>query len=81
MKTFKFCFLITCLIMIQQFTKAQGVYSKQDVKTGLYGFVDADDKYVVKPIYKEVDFNFGNTTGLSKVINTCLLYTSPSPRD
>lgn len=48
---------------------AQGLSSKQDEKTGLYGFVDADDKYVVKPMYKEVDFNFGYKTGLSKVVN------------
>ncbi|MCX6295637.1 MAG: WG repeat-containing protein [Bacteroidetes bacterium] len=44
-------------------------FSKQDEKSGLYGIVDGDDNYIVKPIYKEVDFNFGYKTGLSLVKN------------
>ncbi|MBS1634921.1 MAG: WG repeat-containing protein [Bacteroidetes bacterium] len=44
-------------------------YARQDEKSGLYGIADAEDKYIVKPIYKEVDFNFGYKPGLSYVIN------------
>ena len=38
---------------------SQGVSSKKDEKTELIGFVDADDKWVIKPQYKEIDFDFG----------------------
>jgi len=69
MKTLKLFSLGIILIVSQQITKAQNVFSKLDEKSGLYGFVDADDKYVVKPIYKEVDFSFGFKPGLSKVVN------------
>lgn len=68
MKIFKVIILIL-LINNLQFIKAQEIFSKQDEKTGLYGFVNAEGKYIVKPIYKEVDFNFGYKTGISKVIN------------
>lgn len=42
-------------------------FSKLDESSGLYGIVDEEDKYIVKPRYKEVDFNFGYKTGLSLV--------------
>lgn len=69
MKTFKLFFLTISLISIQQVSIAQNVFSKLDEKTGLIGFVDADDNYIVKPAYKEVDYNFGSNPGLFKVIN------------
>jgi len=69
MKSLHLLSLCLSLVICQQFARTQNVYSKQDEKTGLYGFVDTDDKYIVKPVYKEVDFNFGNKPGLSKVIN------------
>lgn len=67
MKTSKTLLLIILLIGGTHILKAQSLSTKQDEKSGLYGFVDADDKWVVKPIYKEVDFNFGSKPGLSKV--------------
>ena len=69
MKTIQLFLFGFIMIVSQQITKAQNLSSKQDEKTGLYGFVDSEDKYVVKPIYKEVDFNFGFKPGLSKVVN------------
>ncbi len=69
MQTIKFFSIGIILIISQQLTKAQSLSSKQDEKTGLYGFVDSEDKFVVKPMYKEVDFNFGFKPGLSKVVN------------
>ena len=60
--------LLALSFIIMSFTAAHAQLStKQDEKTQLYGLADADDKYVVKPIYKEIDFNFGSTTGLSRV--------------
>lgn len=69
MKSLRLFSLCVSLVFCQQFTRAQNVYTKQDEKTGLYGFADADDKYIVKPVYKEVDYDFGNKPGLCKVIN------------
>lgn len=69
MKKLKSISLGICLIITQQVLKAQNVFSKLDEKTSLIGFVDADDNYIVKPTYKEVDYNFGSNPGLFKVIN------------
>ena len=69
MKSLKLIAITVSLSVVQHIAVAQSVSSKLDEKSGLYGFVDADDKYVVKPMYKEVDFNFGYKPGLSKVIN------------
>jgi len=66
MKQIKYLFA-AWLILISQASAFAQLSTRQDEKTQLYGLVDADDKYVVKPIYKEVDFNFGRTEGLSKV--------------
>ncbi len=69
MKTLTISSFTMLFVMSSQFSTSQTLTSKQDEKTGLYGFVDQDDKYVVKPTYKEVDYNFGYGTGLSKVVN------------
>jgi hypothetical protein len=69
MKTATLFSLAISLIALQQLSIAQNVYSKQDEKTGLFGFTDDDGNDLVKPIYKEVDYSFGSTPGLYKVIN------------
>ncbi len=43
--------------------------SKLDEQSGLYGIVDVDGNYIIKPKFKEVDFNFGYKPGLSYVID------------
>ncbi len=48
---------------------AQNLSVKQDEKTNLYGFADTDDKYVITPKYKEVDFSFSSKPGLYKVVD------------
>ena len=68
MKILNLVTLSLLLIMSMQTAKAQNLSAKQDEKSQLYGFVDENDKYVVKPIYKEVDYNFGSKPGLSKVV-------------
>lgn len=44
-------------------------FAKQDEKSGLYGIANADGDYIVKPKYKEVDFDFGNKPGLAFVVD------------
>lgn len=68
MKYFKPLTIAIAIFFTLLRANAQELSSKQDEKTGLYGFVNADDKYVVKPIYKEVDFDFGSKQGLFKVV-------------
>ncbi|HEY6162819.1 MAG TPA: WG repeat-containing protein [Bacteroidia bacterium] len=48
---------------------SQSISVKQDEKSNLYGFVDENDNYIVKPTYKEVDFNFGMKPGIFYVVN------------
>jgi hypothetical protein len=70
MKTIKHFFAVA-ILAISSTTFSQEIQSKQDEKTQLYGFVDAEDKYIVNPIYKEVDYNFGyQEGGLFKVVDT-----------
>lgn len=61
-------FLAIFISIFQNITLAQN-FPKQDEKTSLYGVVDENGDYIVKPKYKEIDFNFGYKTGLSYVIN------------
>ncbi len=48
---------------------SQALISKQDEKTELYGLVDEDDKWVVQPKYKEIDFKL-KAQGLTYVKDT-----------
>lgn len=59
---------IVSIALIHANVSAQN-FAKQDEKTNLYGIVNDNGDYIVKPIYKEVDFNFGYKSGLSYVIN------------
>lgn len=68
MKILKTITLTSVFVLVNQLMNAQN-YAKLDEKSGLYGIVDPEDKYIVKPMYKEVDFNFGYKTGLSLVKN------------
>ena len=59
-----------CLVLSSN-AHSQEIQFKQDEKTQLFGFVNAEDKYIVNPIYKEVDYNFGYEEGrLFKVVDT-----------
>lgn len=69
MKTIKLLFLLIGTVIIQQVSIAQTVYLKQDEATSLYGFVNDEGDYIIQPIYKEVDYNFGNGPGLFYVVN------------
>lgn len=70
MKKLKHLLIIT-IAFIANATFSQEIQSKQDEQTQLYGFVNGEEKYVVKPIYKEVDYNFGyRKGGLFKVVDT-----------
>lgn len=69
MKVIKSLFLFVCLTIIQHLTIAQTIYLKQDEKSELFGFVNEEDVYVIKPLYKEVDYNFSSTPGLYYVIS------------
>jgi hypothetical protein len=40
------------------YSNAQSLSAQQDDKNQLYGFIDENNKYVIKPIYKDVDFDF-----------------------
>ncbi len=56
-------------ILLFIFTLSIHIYSiaqnaaQKDEQSGLYGIVDADGNYIVKPKYREVDFNFGFKPG------------------
>jgi hypothetical protein len=64
-------FLFATILMLSTNAFTQEIKSKQDEKTQLFGFVDSEEKYIVNPIYKEVDYNFGySEEGLFKVIDT-----------
>lgn len=64
-------FLIIATTFIVNSLFSQEFQAKQDEKTKLYGFVDSEDKYIVTPIYKEVDYNFGYYEGgLFKVVDS-----------
>jgi hypothetical protein len=64
-------FLFATILMLSTNAFTQEIQSKQDEKTQLFGFVDSEEKYIVNPIYKEVDYNFGySKEGLFKVIDT-----------
>ena len=54
MKTFQLITVALVSIIGLQIASAQNVSSKLDEKSGLYGFVDENDKYVVKPTYKRL---------------------------
>ncbi|NBX79593.1 MAG: WG repeat-containing protein [Flavobacteriales bacterium] len=69
MKTIKHFFVVAILAVTSP-AFSQLLQSKQDEKTQLYGFVNEEDKYVVNPIYKEVDYNFGyREGGIFKVVD------------
>ncbi len=48
---------------------AQQYSTKFDEKTELFGVVDANDKYIVQPIYKYIDFEFGEHKGIFQVMD------------
>ena len=63
-------FLIIATTFIVNSLFSQEFQAKQDEETKLYGIVDSEDKYIVTPIYKEVDYNFGYYVGgLFKVVD------------
>jgi len=68
MKSKTLLLLLISFVIIHINSIAQNT-TKQDEQSGLYGIVNEDGDYVVKPKYKEVDFNFGYKTGLSYVID------------
>ncbi len=68
MKSKNLLLLLISFVIIHINSIAQNT-TKQDEQSGLYGIVNEDGDYVVKPKYKEVDFNFGYKTGLSYVID------------
>lgn len=69
MRTIKLLPLIIYAVVIEQFSIAQTVFLKQDETSGLFGFANEEDVYLIKPIYKEVDYNFGSNAGLFYVVN------------
>jgi hypothetical protein len=54
----KFLQIIAIFMMISTHLFSQSLIIKQDEKTELYGLVDENENWVIKPKYKEVDFNF-----------------------
>ena len=60
--------ILIILLLINIYSIAQNT-ARQDEQSGLYGIVDAEGNYIVKPKYKEVDFNYGYKTGLSYVVD------------
>lgn len=69
MKNIKSLLIVAMACMVNSLF-SQEIQSKQDEKTQLFGFVDSEDKYIVNPIYKEVDYNFGHREGgLFKVVD------------
>ncbi|MFY9308947.1 MAG: WG repeat-containing protein [Bacteroidia bacterium] len=69
MKTIKLLSLLIVTILIQEVSTAQTIFLKQDEANGLYGFANEEGEYVVQPLYKEVDYNFGGGPGLFYVVN------------
>ena len=70
MKIIKSLLIVTTAFIINS-SFSQEIQSKQDENTQLFGFIDGEEKYIVNPIYKEVDINFGYTEGgLFKVVDT-----------
>lgn len=64
-------YFLTAIVLTNSIiTFSQEIQAKQDEKTQLFGFVNAEDKYIVNPIYKEIDYNFGyQEGGLFKVVD------------
>lgn len=55
LKVFSLAILIVYTISAK--LTAQALYVKEDEKTGLVGLADENDKWILKPTYKEMDFN------------------------
>lgn len=62
-------FLIVAAACFVNSVFSQAITFKYDENTQLYGFVDSNDNYVVNPIYKEFDLNFG-CSGLYKIVDS-----------
>ena len=58
MKTIKYIFT-AAILAVTSSVFTQEIRAKQDEKTQLFGFVNSEDKYIVNPIYKVVDYGFG----------------------
>jgi len=62
----------TCLLFVLALAtslNAQQLSTKFDEKTELFGIVDAKNNYVIEPIYKYIDFEFGEHKGIFQVVD------------